>query len=146
MQKNDAPPKQKNNASKKALVGFALVFLTILALSPVVLEAYQKNRLTECKTNLRDLGTAMEMYSTDWNGHYPTDLEKLKPKYMAEIPVCPNSDGGYQVKLGPNAPGNEPNFEDYFYIFCEGLNHEEAGVGKDQPAFDPMGRPREPEF
>ena len=47
--------------------------------------------------------------------------------------------------LGPDAPGNEPKFEDYFYLCCEGLNHEEAGVGRDQPAFDQMYIPPDPE-
>ena len=96
--------------------------------------AHHRKRLTECKTNLKNLGSAMEMYSADWAGHYPTSLDKLTPKYLERIPTCPNSNGQYQVQVGPNAQGNESRLEDYYYIYCHGENHNGAGLSKDQPA------------
>ena len=143
MADHDVSPKRKSHLMKRVLIGSALVLLVVLVVTGIQ-NRYHQRKLFECKTNLRDLATSMEMYSTDWNGHYPTNLEKLTPKYIEKIPVCPSSQHGYKVILGPDAPGNEPKFEDYFYLCCEGLNHEEAGAGRDQPAFDQMYLPPDP--
>lgn len=146
MQESNVPKKQRSATRKKAVIGIGLFLLMMLGLTPVMIKAYHQKRLTQCKTNLRDLGKAMEKYSNDWDGHYPTELEKLVPKYIAEVPTCPNSGSRYQLLVGLGAPGNEANFDEYFDLYCEGRHHEEAGLGKDQPSFDPLGRPREPEF
>ena len=143
MADHDVSPKRKSHLMKRVLIGSALVLLVVLVVTGIQ-NRYRQRKLFECKTNLRDLATSMEMYSTDWNGHYPTNLEKLTPKYIEKIPVCPSSQHGYKVILGPDAPGNAPKFEDYFYLCCEGLNHEEAGAGRDQPAFDQMYLPPDP--
>jgi hypothetical protein len=42
-----------------------------------------------CKSNLKNLGTAVEMYADDWNGEYPRSLGLLTPNYIKIIPECP---------------------------------------------------------
>jgi hypothetical protein len=43
---------------------------------------------TMCKSNLKNLGTALEMYSTDYKGKYPASLGALTPNYLKFIPSC----------------------------------------------------------
>jgi hypothetical protein len=44
--------------------------------------------LTMCKANLKNVGTALEMYATDWDGNYPTTLGLLTPNYLKTVPTC----------------------------------------------------------
>lgn len=97
--------------------------------------------LTACKSNLKNMGTAMEMYSVDWSGRYPTGntlavKSHLTPNYLKTIPACPA--GGtdtYGFALGPKAPYNTQNYEDYYFIQCNGPHHAAVGVPKNYPQY-----------
>lgn len=98
-------------------------------------------RLTECKTNLKNIGTALEMYSTDWSGKYPASLVKLTPNYLKTIPVCPTTHtdtytGG--ASFGSGAPLNTQGYQDYYYLCCRGANHADAGLALDLPAYNAL--------
>jgi hypothetical protein len=43
--------------------------------------------LTATKSNLKNMGTALEMYSTDHKGAYPATLDELTPNYLKTIPL-----------------------------------------------------------
>jgi hypothetical protein len=60
--------------------------------------------MTNCKSNLKNLGTAMEMYTTDWEGRYPSTLGQLTPNYLKTIPECQAVERmTYKFQTGPNA-------------------------------------------
>lgn len=82
-----------------------------------------QDRLMACKSNLKGIGTALEMYSTDWSGRYPTDIHLLTPIYLKTIPTGPSADrqtyiSGFQSASGP----------DVYTLYCGGLNHCQAGL------------------
>lgn len=59
-----------------------------------------------CKSNLKNIGTALEMYSTDFSGHYPAELGALVPRYLDELPACPRAGRftySYTVAILPDA-------------------------------------------
>jgi hypothetical protein len=116
----------------------SLAMLALVALTLRYLHYKDPQRqLTECKSNLKNLGTAMEMYSTDWSGHYPNRLLKLVPNYLDALPTCPTCEAmTYQMEYGPEASHNEAGFHDYYYLYCEGHNHSRAGVPENIPAYD----------
>lgn len=64
-----------------------LVFISFPWNDPLV-EGRRNVSLRECRKNLKNLGTALEMYSTDWAGQFPQNLEKLTPDYIREMPQC----------------------------------------------------------
>jgi hypothetical protein len=114
----------------------ALIALIAIVVSVLHREDPQRN-LMECKSNLKNLGTAMEMYSTDWSGHYPDRFEKLVPNYLETLPSCPAVGAvTYEMERGPEAPHNEAGFQDYYYLFCAGNNHARAGVPENGPGYD----------
>ena len=79
----------------------------------------------------------MEMYSTDWSGRYPRQLDQLVPKYLEELPVCPAAGGmSYELEYGLESPHNKVGFKDYYYLYCGGRNHSVAGLGADEPGYD----------
>jgi len=49
----------------------------------------RRHDLTECKSNVKNIGTALEMYCTDNSGRYPPSLDLLLPNYLKAIPTCP---------------------------------------------------------
>jgi hypothetical protein len=66
--------------------------LLLIMLLPVVFPGrccHCGGALTWYKSNLKNLATALEMYSTDNAGHYPASLSQVTPNYLKFIPQCP---------------------------------------------------------
>lgn len=121
------------------LGGLALGAVTLLLgaiLAPNFVRARYRSPTTACKSNLKNIGTAMEMYSMDHDGKYPRNLSFLTPNYLKTIPEChmPGS-LGYFAEFGPGAALNE-GFVDYYYLECVGTGHEDYGIPRNFPAYD----------
>ncbi len=83
-----------------------------------------------CKSNLKNVGTACEMWSTDNNGRYPKTLAELTPKYLKEIPVCPAAGTDtYSATFKSRAA------PDLFRVKCEGEFHKLAECPADYPQY-----------
>ncbi|MDQ7826353.1 MAG: serine/threonine-protein kinase [Candidatus Eremiobacteraeota bacterium] len=94
---------------------FMLAFLAAI-LVPGNLRAGAQGRLTQCKVNLKNIGTALELYSTHNQGRYPSSLEKVVPSYLESIPTCPEarkSTYSYMVTVIP----------DSYTVYCDGEYH-----------------------
>ena len=59
---------------------------------------------TACKSNCKNIGTALEMYSTDWEGKYPSDMASLIPNYLKVIPECPAAGTDTYSRFYSNSP------------------------------------------
>ena len=77
-----------------------------------------EGRYIACCSNLKNLGTALEMWSTDYEGKYPESLTQLNPSYLILMPSCPNSQG--------RAYGYEKDGELNYKLTCSG-DHSELG-------------------
>lgn len=98
---------------------------------------YRSGQITACNSNLKNLGTAQEMYSTDWSGKYSTDLARLTPNYLRTLPECPAAGTvTYRLSTGPSARYNTNGYEEYYLFECAGENHKAVGVPTDHPRFD----------
>lgn len=53
------------------LVVIAIIAILAAILFPVFVTAREKAQATTCKSNMRQIGTAMQLYIDDWNGCYP---------------------------------------------------------------------------
>jgi hypothetical protein len=93
--------------------------------------------LTACKSNLKNIGTAAEMYSTDHDGEYPVSLDELVPKHLDKLPECPAAEKmSYEYSTGLNAPYNTMDFEQFYFVNCQGENHTELRVGAGYPQYN----------
>ena len=87
--------------------------------------------LQSCSSNLKNLATAAEMWSTDNNGRYPANASQLTPNYLKTIPTC-------------NAAGKDTYSESYtskaqpdmFTFVCSGKHHAGTGVAEDFPRYN----------
>lgn len=78
-------------------------------------------QLTGCKSNLKNIGTALEMYSTDYAGRYPRRASQLTPRYLKTIPTCPaTGDVTYFIRTA-----SDP---DLYTVVCAGQNHFRQGI------------------
>ena len=102
--------------SPRRIQGFTLIELMIVIaiiailagiMIPNSVKSRDEARLTATKENLKNIGTALEMYAADNAGYYPTELKKLTPDYLKTVPTCPW--GGrrydYQFSVNPNKWG-----------------------------------------
>ena len=89
-----------------------------------------QGQLTACKSNLKNLGTAVVMYATDNGGNYPAEISLLTPRYLKAIPTCPACEkdtysASYERHLRP----------DDYTVYCGGTNHVNVGYSANYPQF-----------
>ena len=112
------------------MIVIAIIAILAAILIPNLIRARSRSQLTGCTTNLRNIGTALEMYNVDWSGRYPIDTGLLTPNYLKTIPICPAAGtdtytGSYIFTVNP----------DDYEVFCTGDNH--AGFAPtDYPKFN----------
>ncbi|MCE7872894.1 hypothetical protein DYH09_21285 [bacterium CPR1] len=70
-----------------------LACLALLAavIVPNFIKVKPRGVSTACKSNLKNIATALEMFSTDNKGAYPPQLAGLTPNYLKLIPNCPGA-------------------------------------------------------
>ncbi|MGM9999197.1 MAG: type II secretion system protein [Candidatus Bruticola sp.] len=118
------------------MIVIAIIAILAAILVPNFIRARAQGQVTSCKSNLKNIGTACEMYATDNGGRYPQDLNKLtvsaqgQQPYLKQIPKCPSTGtsdpyNSYTSSMNP----------DVYTIFCQGSNHTAAGCEADYPKF-----------
>lgn len=81
-------------------------------------------QLTACKSNCKNLATALEMYSSDNKGFYPSNFSLLTAgNYLKAIPTCPSA-GKVTYTDYTLSPRRT-----YFRFSCVGNNHARAYTG-----------------
>lgn len=102
----------------------------LLIVLPQFLKALARGQFTTCKSNLRQLATALEMYASDNGGRYPGRLETLlEGRYLKAIPTCPAA--GAVTYLDYRCA----TYPDVFTISCTGDNHWQAWPGHFRPNY-----------
>lgn len=119
------------------MIVIAIIAILAAILVPNFIRARAQGQLTACKSNLKNMGTAMEMYSTDWSGKYPTDRNQLTPNYLKTIPECPAAGTDtYNMTSGTGAVYNTQSYQDYYFISCSGNNHLPVSVPANYPQYN----------
>lgn len=86
--------------------------------------------LIACKTNLKNIGTALELWSCEHSGNYPSALSELTPSFLREIPKCPAAGSDTYSESAVLKP-NE------YRLCCAGHHHKAAGVrAPNHPRYD----------
>lgn len=111
-------------------LGLVAVALTIWII-PKFIRHPNRGSLTACKSNLKNIGTALEMYSTDYGGRYPDRMQRLTPNYLRVIPTCPLA--GSDTYSDSYSRSTEP---DGYRYCCAGANHLGVDISADYPAYD----------
>lgn len=117
-----------------AIIGIALVLGAILV--PNYFRAQARSSMTACKSNVKNIGTAIEMYVEDHKGANPSELAQLTPNYLKSLPECPAAGyANYVLSVGKDAPMNSTGDAQYYFIACKGENHTGVAITGDYPAY-----------
>ena len=112
--------KKKGFTLIELMIVIAIIAILAAILVPNFLKARAQGVATACSANLKNIATAVEMYSTDNNGSYPTGLDKLTPTYLQALPSC-SAGGNY---------GYSSSLAQSYTIYCTVTNaHTAAGYG-----------------
>lgn len=122
---------------KRKKAGFTLIELMIVIaiiailaaiLVPNFLKARAQGQLTACKSNCKNIATALEMYASDNGGRYPAagnfQSSLTAGNYLKLIPTCPAA--GTATYIGTYMSTQTP---DAFSFNCAGNNHGKAYTG-----------------
>lgn len=133
--------------------GFCLMVMGVI-FQPRMVRSPDQGQLTACRSNLKNIATALEMYATDYEGKYPSSLTLLTPNYLRSLPTCPAArvdtySPTYKlisIPIATPSPGvaatpqvssttSLPKLT--YHVACRGENHEKAGVTTpDRPAYN----------
>jgi len=113
------------------MIVIAIIAILAAILVPNFVRARAQGQLTACQSNLKNIGTACEMFSADHNGRYPDALANLEEPgasgvggaYMQHVPLCPlvqaeNVAYHYEAVQNP----------DWYGLQCQQGNHMAANV------------------
>jgi hypothetical protein len=122
---------------RKVLTYIAILVCWVVSLGAVLsyvflpgyLYADATKKRASCKENLKKIAVALENYCGDNSGRYPTDLSKLSPLYLKEIPACPAANRATYTYTSSTAP-------DIFTVYCAGDFHERVNTKSNYPQYD----------
>jgi competence protein ComGC len=103
------------------IICFAAIFISILI--PNYLRGKQQGSITPtCRHNLKNIGSALELYTIDHEGNYPEKLSDLTPDYVAMIWKCDRA--GTDTYSKSYQVFNDPRQKIHAYTFyCQGEHH-----------------------
>ncbi len=100
-----------------------------------------------CKSKLKNIGTALEMYATDHGGQYPDSLELLTPVYLTQLPTCLPAalqqpvrglyESIYDLEFGPYGYERTQEPDDY-RLWCPSGAHTWASIQRGYPQYEGM--------
>lgn len=111
----------------------ALLFTAVMVPSGCCMRAQGQD--TACKSNLTNIGCALEMYADDSGGLYPRTLAALSPAYLKTLPTCPVTGTityaeGYWHRAGQGR--RDPGA---YTVVCAGDNHANVGDSPGYPQY-----------
>lgn len=119
------------------MIVISIISILASILVPNFMKARAQAQFSACLQNCKNLGTALEMYSTDNDGHYPSEqgalgADKLSPSYIKIIPSCPSA--GFDTYSESFRSSSNP---DAYTFYCTGANHWELNIpdGQDWPQY-----------
>ncbi len=94
------------------MIVIAIIAILASVLVPNFMRAREASRLTACKSNLKNISTAVETYANDWDGLYPggtgglssaleiktgqpSGIGALQDDYIQKVTKCPTTKTNY---------------------------------------------------
>ena len=121
------------------MIVIAIIAILAAILVPNFVRARAQGHLTACKSNLKNIGTALEMYSTDHAGRYPLTATGLQQAlttgnnggYLKTIPTCPAAGSITYTYTSTSTP-------EIYTVYCNGSNHTVLDVSANYPQFNSL--------
>ncbi|MGE0495629.1 MAG: type II secretion system protein [Vulcanimicrobiota bacterium] len=100
------------------MIAIGIIAMLAAILVPNFIRAKSNSQLTACKSNLKNIATAVEVYSTENGARFPLGLNNLTPNFLKTIPTCPAiASNSYEASYVSHS------VPDIYTVMCEGNNH-----------------------
>jgi len=114
----------------EVIVVASLISIVAAIVVPNFVNSGYVGRFTACKSNLRGIATALDMYANDNRNVYPPSMKNLRGPYLAALPTCPSAmadtySGGFSSSSNP----------DCYTVVCSGEHHAEVGQDTSFPQY-----------
>lgn len=113
------------------MVVISIIAILAAILVPNFVKSKAQGQAAACKTNVKNIATALEMYTHDSGGRFPTVLTNVLPNYIKTIPTCPSLNA-QAVYTNGYASSSVP---DSYTLVCSGLNHAGVGYSANYPQY-----------
>lgn len=128
---------------KFTFIEILLASLIVAALAAVItpnfIRCVNRGPVTACKSNLKNIATALDIFAEQNEGRYPDNLAELAPDILKTLPECSSAQyQTYRVTFGPRAPFNTEKAEHYYLLECTGRNHEPFNLPADYPKYSSL--------
>jgi len=110
------------------MIVITLLGILIAILVPNFIRARTKSNFVACQSNLKNIATALEIYSSENQGHYPPAFNNLVPLFLKSPPVCPAISA--PTYIGSYNVGTLP---DIFTIYCQSSAHTPLLISPNYP-------------
>lgn len=130
--------KSKGFTLIELMIVIAIIAILAAILVPNFIKARAQGQLAACKSNLKNIATALEMYATDNDGRYPGAIAigTFTPDYLRTVPTCPAATTTYTYTK--NTTG-----ADAFTVWCANTTNVHSGVagitGSSSPYYNSAG-------
>lgn len=118
----------------------SVLFCVILLFATVLYPNYERARacgkFTQCQSNCKNIGMALDMYAIDHDGHFPSSISELSPRYLKSIPTCLGAGKDSYSPSYSVLAGKEKGEVDAYTFYCSGLNHKWLGVDPNYPQYN----------
>src|SRR5689334_21791078 len=95
------------------LVVIAIIAILAAILFPVFAQARERARMTSCLNNMKQLGTAMVMYTQDYDGYFPKSWYS-GPDYGFDVAIYPYIKNTQTYTCPSNPPLHASYFKGYY--------------------------------
>lgn len=114
--------KHKGFTLIELMIVIAIIAILAAILVPNFVRARDQGNLAACKSNLKNMGTAFEMYASDNGGIYPSSLTlaAFTNTYMKTTPTCPIGSTAYGLNIATP-------YQTYS-VYCTGTLHSRMGT------------------
>jgi prepilin-type N-terminal cleavage/methylation domain-containing protein len=130
------------------MIVIAIIAILAAVLVPNFMRAREASRLTACKSNLKNISTAAETYSNDYDGLYPgnttfqeitfsanSGVNTLANTYIGKILNCPAAARPYTYRLSTDSGAG-------YWIYCPAATGSGAnGVNRKHRKYNKNGGP-----
>ena len=116
----------------EVMIVLFIIILIFIMVAPNCMRARTSGLLTQCMSNCKNMGFALEEYSKDHNGRYPCQLEEIAPKYLNVVPTCAanGENTGYINSY------HRAIYPDAYTFYCVGKEHGYVGIKANYPQFN----------
>jgi hypothetical protein len=99
-----------------------------------MIRSRSQGQVTACKSNLKNIGTALEMYATDNHGCYPSALNNIQGPYLKTIPTCPTAGRDTYSERYVRHHVDKPQVDAYTVV-CTGEWHAGVNLPRNYPQY-----------